>query len=86
MRVLDDANSKRCLIALGVIFLASACASAPQPEPPPPTLQVIETPAKLPQSARDACDVEPDDGTRGGYRRVLERALARCQREIEARL
>ena len=86
MKPSSFASARNCLTALGAIFLASACASAKPPAPPPPTLQVIETPAKLPQSARDACDVAPDDGTRGGYRKALEDALARCKGEIEARL
>ena len=46
----------------------------------------VEVEKKLPQSARDACDVAEDGGDVGGYVAALDAALTRCKAEIDARL
>lgn len=81
--ILHSAKAKHCLIAFGAISLSACCRPA---KPLPPVVQTVEVEKPLPQSARDACDVLVDDGSRGGYRQALEDALDRCKSEIEARL
>ena len=80
---LPNVRLRLCLIAFAVISLAGCCRPA---KPLPPIVQTVEVEKPLPQQARDACEVLPDNGSRGGYRKQLEAALARCKAEIEARL
>lgn len=55
-------------------------------KPLPPSIVTVDKEVPLPKEARDACNVHRDDGSLRGYIDQLEKALTRCQYEIDVRL
>jgi len=71
-------------MTFALCFLLTACAHSHKCEPAivPP----VEVPARIDPALWEACQIAPDDGTEGGYREALARALRRCQDAVAGRM